>query len=209
MNVAVVGGRDEGPRFVESVALIPSAHREDRLRAVRPPSHSAQLETLSDERLARGLDDAAADHEALALPHGVAHAVLVLTKVREDLRDSFDPRVVALQVRERRDNGLGAVVLVEETLAQELELVSRGERAVAVNGGDGGREMLGRVSEVQDLRTLRQRRRVLPVVAAGVGDLRQPHVRVLRQHVREVFAKCVLERELLRFGAAAEADRGD
>lgn len=69
--------------------------------------------------------------------------------------------------------------------------------------------MLGRVEEVEDVRTFDEVRQVRPVVAACVRDLHDRQVGTQREHVREILRQRVLQRELLRFGAAAEADRGD
>jgi hypothetical protein len=52
------GRGDERPGFVEALALIPAAQREDRLSAASVPPHAALFESLRDERLAGGLDEA-------------------------------------------------------------------------------------------------------------------------------------------------------
>jgi hypothetical protein len=117
--------------------------------------------------------------------------------------------VLALQVRQGVDDRLGPLVLRQQALAQELELVARRERAVAMDGSDRCGQVLRRVEEVEDLRPFGQRGGVLPVVAARVGDLGETKVRVLRQYVREVLAERLLERELLRLGPPTEANRGD
>src|ERR1700728_5325798 len=74
---------DDGPCLVEALALVPSARREDRLRAGHTPAHAALLETLGDERFARGFDDTGADHEAPRLEVGVVHSLSVFSEVGE------------------------------------------------------------------------------------------------------------------------------
>jgi hypothetical protein len=77
---------------------------------------STPPQTLSDERLACGLHDTAADHEALALPLSVAHSMLVFAKVGESLRDCFKLGMLALQVGQRRDHGFCAIVLGQQAV---------------------------------------------------------------------------------------------
>src|SRR5258706_952877 len=179
----LVGGSDESPSLVEAVALIPAAQGEDGLGAVRAPAHAAELEALGDQGFAGGFDDAAADHEALSLPFGVAHALLVFAEVGQNLGNALEVGVFSTEINERLDNGFGAVVLGQQALAQELELVPRRERPVAVNRGDGGSQVLGRVEEVEDFGSFGERREVLPVVAASVGNLDEPELGMLSEDV--------------------------
>ncbi|HEY6556013.1 MAG TPA: hypothetical protein VI072_02025, partial [Polyangiaceae bacterium] len=138
------------------------------------------------QSFARGLHDAAADHEALVFPLGVAHASPIFPEVAQHLRDAANARVFAAQVVQCTTHCVDAVVFVEKSLAEVLELMPRGERAIAVHGGERGGQMLGGMEEVEDLRTFRKRRQKLPIVTAGVRDLGDAKTRVLCENVREV-----------------------
>ena len=91
---------------------------------MRAPSHAAQLESLGNERLARGFDDATADHESFALPLRIAHSALVLAEVGKDLRDLGEPRMFALQMRQCGDDGSGAVVFGEQVTTPAIRAAS-------------------------------------------------------------------------------------
>jgi hypothetical protein len=57
-----------------------------------------------------------------APPLGVAHSLAVLAEVAQGLAEPLQARMLALQVRERVDDGLGPVVFVEEPLSQDSNL---------------------------------------------------------------------------------------
>jgi len=77
--------------------------------------------------------------------------------------------MLTAEVEERLNDRFSAVVLIEQPFAQELELVTSGECPVAVDG-ERVSEVLGRVKEVEDLRSFGERGQIFPVVATGVGD---------------------------------------
>jgi len=53
-----VGRCHQAHRFVEAVALHPSARRQNRLSAIIAPTHAAEFQTLADDGLAGSLDNA-------------------------------------------------------------------------------------------------------------------------------------------------------
>ena len=76
------GRGNERPRLIESLALVPASRPQDGLCAAGAPSHAALFQSLRHERLAGGLDDAGADHEAPLAQLGVAHATAMFSEVR-------------------------------------------------------------------------------------------------------------------------------
>ena len=95
-------------------------------------------------------------------------------------------RVRSPEVRQRVGDGIDAVIVRQEALAQRLELVPRRHRLLARDRGDGRGQMVARVNEVEDLRPMRQRREVFPVVAPRVRDLGESKLGTLRENVRQI-----------------------
>src|SRR5205814_5443471 len=107
---------------VESPALLESTKGQDCLATSVAPSHPRALEALSDQRLARRLDDARADRHVSQREARVAHAVAVVPEVLERRRDLLAARVLIPQVAKMADHLLDSVAVVPKDVAVLLEL---------------------------------------------------------------------------------------
>ncbi|MCX5748091.1 MAG: hypothetical protein NT062_37000, partial [Proteobacteria bacterium] len=179
MHLDLILGGKQRPGLVEALALIPPARCEDRLRAM-PPAHPAEFEALRDKRLARSLDEARADHQAVRATLRVAHPVAILAKVRSASPDLVAARKLFAQVIERANDLADPTDLITQDGVELLAAMARPQRAITVGGGERAVEMLGGVEEVEDLFSLRELvREVGPVVLGAVGDLHDAQARLL------------------------------
>jgi hypothetical protein len=157
------------------------------------------FEPLGDQCLARGFGEAGADWQALGLHLGVPHAPPTLAEVSELGRDAFAARVLVAKIDQRSDHDRDAALLFQEHVAKLGETSPCLNRPVAVCGGQGVAQVLGRVEEIDDLVAGRQ---IVvqegPVVVGAIRRFDQSQIGALGERDIQLSGEHLLERCLVR-----------